>query len=570
MSEKLISRHPSSNLSHVCGLQEEPLLELTIPQLLSKAQRESEAKEALIFCEQGIRKSYKEFSDDVDSFAWGLYNLGLKKLDRVGVWSHNRYEWIIVQFATARLGIILVNINPAYGIYELEYALNKVECSALIMSSGFKSSDYVDDILKISPELVHQEKYKLSLAKLPHLKQIIIMDDNIHTGMISFEEVLNVSPNIGKLDEITNTLWPTDPINIQFTSGTTGRPKGATLTHKNIVNNAFFVMEAMNFTSTDRLCVPVPFYHCFGMVMGTLGCVSKNAVMVIPGQGFDALKTLKAIAEEKCTGVYGVATMFNSELELSNFSSFDLSSLRTGIMAGGPCPIELMRKVQSKMNMTEITIAYGMTETSPVSFQSNVSDPLEKRVTSVGRVHPHVEVKIVDQLGNIVPVGDQGELCTRGYSVMMGYWNDEDRTKETIDDDGWLRTGDLANMDSNGYVNVTGRLKDMIVRGGENIYPREIEEFMYSHPSISHVQVFGVPDKVLGEAVCAWIILRDGKFVSEKEIINFCKRKLAYFKIPKYINFVQEVPMTITGKPQKFLMREIMINKLNLVEQATA
>lgn len=570
MSEKLISRHPSSNLSHVCGLQEEPLLELTIPQLLSKAQRESEAKEALIFCEQGIRKSYKEFSDDVDSFAWGLYNLGLKKLDRVGVWSHNRYEWIIVQFATARLGIILVNINPAYGIYELEYALNKVECSALIMSSGFKSSDYVDDILKISPELVHQEKYKLSLAKLPHLKQIIIMDDNIHTGMISFEEVLNVSPNIGKLDEITNTLWPTDPINIQFTSGTTGRPKGATLTHKNIVNNAFFVMEAMNFTSTDRLCVPVPFYHCFGMVMGTLGCVSKNAVMVIPGQGFDALKTLKAIAEEKCTGVYGVATMFNSELELSNFSSFDLSSLRTGIMAGGPCPIELMRKVQSKMNMTEITIAYGMTETSPVSFQSNVSDPLEKRVTSVGRVHPHVEVKIVDQLGNIVPVGDQGELCTRGYSVMMGYWNDEDRTKETIDDDGWLRTGDLANMDSNGYVNVTGRLKDMIVRGGENIYPREIEEFMYSHPSISQVQVFGVPDKVLGEAVCAWIILRDGKFVSEKEIINFCKRKLAYFKIPKYINFVQEVPMTITGKPQKFLMREIMINKLNLVEQATA
>ena len=570
MSEKLISRHPSSNLSHVCGLQEEPLLELTIPQLLSKAQRESEAKEALIFCEQGIRKSYKEFSDDVDSFAWGLYNLGLKKLDRVGVWSHNRYEWIIVQFATARLGIILVNINPAYGIYELEYALNKVECSALIMSSGFKSSDYVDDILKISPELVHQEKYKLSLAKLPHLKQIIIMDDNIHTGMISFEEVLNVSPNIGKLDEITNTLWPTDPINIQFTSGTTGRPKGATLTHKNIVNNAFFVMEAMNFTSTDRLCVPVPFYHCFGMVMGTLGCVSKNAVMVIPGQGFDALKTLKAIAEEKCTGVYGVATMFNSELELSNFSSFDLSSLRTGIMAGGPCPIELMRKVQSKMNMTEITIAYGMTETSPVSFQSNVSDPLEKRVTSVGRVHPHVEVKIVDQLGGIVPVGNQGELCTRGYSVMMGYWNDEDRTKETIDDDGWLRTGDLANMDSNGYVNVTGRLKDMIVRGGENIYPREIEEFMYSHPSISHVQVFGVPDKVLGEAVCAWIILRDGKFVSEKEIINFCKRKLAYFKIPKYINFVQEVPMTITGKPQKFLMREIMINKLNLVEQATA
>ncbi|MCP4072292.1 MAG: AMP-binding protein [Hyphomicrobiales bacterium] len=563
---------PRNNLSHVIGSNEFPLLEKTISAVLKDAVEKFGDEDAAIFCDQSIRWTYRQFDHHVDALAGGLLELGFTKGERIGVWSPNRYEWLLAQFATARLGIILVNINPAYRLFELEYALNKVGCRGLFTARKFKTSNYTGMLQSLAPELASDTPGNLNAVKLPHLKTIICMGDDIPAGMLAFDAIMESGKRVAaeRLDVITATLDGNDPINIQFTSGTTGLPKGACLTHKNIVNNANFVTAAMEFSAADRLCIPVPFYHCFGMVMGTLGCVTKGAAMVVPGEGFEPVATLEAVSKEKCTALFGVPTMFVAELDLPDFASYDLSHLRTGIMAGAPCPVEVMNNVQALMNMKQVTIAYGMTETSPVSFQSNVDDPLEKRVSSVGRIHPHVEVRIIDEEGNTVGVGEQGELLTRGYSVMQSYWQDEEQTAAAIDADGWMHTGDLATLDEQGYCNITGRVKDMICRGGENIYPREIEEFLYTHASISQVQVFGIPDDKYGEITCAWIIAKGDVEVSEQEIIDFCKGQIAHFKVPVHVRFKQELPMTVTGKPQKFLMRDEMMAELGVVQKETA
>lgn len=563
---------PADNLSHVRGRTDLPLLDTTIPALLKQTVRQFEGNEAAIFCEQSIRWTYAEFDAAVDEFAGGLLELGFKKGDRIGVWSPNRYEWLLSQFATARLGVILVNINPAYRVFELEYALNKVGCTGLITATSFKTSNYAEMLAQLAPELAHCEPGELQSDKLRDLRTTICMGEETPEGMLAFDDVMvsGRSVPVEKLDAISASLDCKDPINIQFTSGTTGLPKGACLTHHNIVNNAHFTAAAMEFTDADRLCIPVPFYHCFGMVMGTLGCVTKGATMVVPSEGFEPAATMKAVSDEKCTALYGVPTMFVAELGLPEFDDYDFGHLRTGIMAGAPCPIEVMKNVQSRMNMKQVTIAYGMTETSPVSFQSNVDDPLDKRVSSVGRVHPHVEVRIVDESGKTVPVGEQGELLTRGYSVMNSYWEDAAQTANAIDAEGWMHTGDLATLDAEGYCNITGRVKDMICRGGENIYPREIEEFLYTHPCVSQVQVFGIPDEKYGEITCAWIIPEPGTNPGEQDIIDFCKGQIAHFKVPSHVRFVEELPMTVTGKPQKFLMRDKMMDELSIKAQATA
>jgi fatty-acyl-CoA synthase len=563
---------PLDGLSHVSGERSEPLLHKTIPTLLADTVARYGPREAAMFVDQDKRFTWDELADAVDALAAGLLALGLAKGDRIGIWSPNRWEWLVTQFATARIGLILVNINPAYRLTELEYALNKVGCRALISAVRFKTSDYLDMIATLAPELTDTTPGKLRSAKLPKLEIVIRMGEEKSPGMFNFDEVMRMGGDAerGRLDAISASLLPHDAINIQFTSGTTGAPKGATLTHDNIVNNANFVTATMNLSADDRLCIPVPFYHCFGMVMGTLGCVSKGATMVVPGEGFDPAMTLKAVAQERCTALYGVPTMFVALLGHPDFASFDLSSLRTGIMAGAPCPVEVMNKVVSLMHMSEVTICYGMTETSPVSFQSHVDDPLEKRVATVGRVHPHVEVKAIDADGNTVPVGERGELCTRGYSVRRGYWDDEEKTAEAIDPDGWMHTGDLATIDADGYCNIVGRVKDMVIRGGENVYPREVEEFLYRHPKVKEVQVFGVPDDRYGEELCAWIVTHAGHTVTIEEIRAFCEGQIAHYKIPRYVRQRGELPMTVTGKPQKFLMREAMIEELGLVVVRTA
>lgn len=554
---------PQNGISHVLGRQDLPLLETTIPQLLKNTVTRFPDHEAAVFCEQNIRWKYSEFNALVDALAGGLHRLGFKKGDRLGIWSPNRYEWLLTQFATARLGVILVNINPAYRIFELEYALTKVGCRGIITAHSFKSSHYIGML----ESLIQNSQLKDKQASLNSLKDLIVicMDDVVPEGMFAFDQILDqgCDVDVAELDAISLSLNLDDMINIQFTSGTTGKPKGACLTHRNIINNAHFVTEAMKLTEKDRLCIPVPFYHCFGMVMGTLGCVTKGATMVVPGEGFEAAATLTSVSNEKCSALYGVPTMFVAQLDLPSFDQFDLSNLRTGIMAGAPCPIEVMKKVQSRMNMSEVTIAYGMTETSPVSFQSYVDDPLDKRVSSVGRIHPHVEVKVVDDTGQTVPIGAQGELLTRGYSVMKGYWGDVEQTSATIDKEGWLHTGDLATLDEEGYCKITGRVKDMICRGGENIYPREIEEFLFSHPAVSQAQVFGIPDDHYGEVTCAWIIIKEGETLTEEEVIAFCKHNISHFKVPTFVRFKDEFPMTITGKPQKFLMRDNMVEELS-------
>ena len=568
---------PSDGLSRVVGSKVEPLLGLTIPQLLQQAVARYGDRDAAVFVAQDIRWSYAEFSERVDALAFGLVKLGLQPGDRVGIWSPNRAEWLLTQFATARAGLILVNINPAYRISELEYALNKVGCKALITADHFKSSDYIGMLREIAPELDSCQPGDLTSMRLQALR-IVIKVGNSASGIYAFDEVagsgaLLRAADRKQLDALTAGLDPDDAINIQFTSGTTGMPKGATLSHRNIVNNAHFVTRAIRLTERDRLCIPVPFYHCFGMVMGTLGCVSKGAAMIIPAEGFDPLATLRTLSDERCTAMYGVPTMFVAMLDHPQLADFDVSQLRTGIMAGSPCPVEIMKRVQSTLNMNEITIAYGMTETSPVSFQSSVQDSLEKRVSSVGQVHPHVEVKIVDEQGEVVPVGTQGELCTRGYSVMQGYWEDPEQTNDSIDTQGWMHTGDLAILDAEGFCNITGRVKDMIVRGGENVYPREIEEYLYTMPGVTQVQVFGVPDEKYVEAVCAWIVCRNdaaGQAVTKESVIEFCKGKIAHYKIPAYVQIVEEIPMTVTGKAQKFIMRERMVDQLGLVETKTA
>ncbi|MGX8009928.1 AMP-binding protein [Mesorhizobium sp. ORM8.1] len=563
---------PVDGTAHVSGDRSVPLLDKTIPQLFSDTASKYATQDAAVFVGQDKRFTWGELSDTVDALAAGFLALGLEKGDRVGIWSPNRWEWLVTQFATARIGLILVNINPAYRLTELEYALNKVACRALVTAALFKTSDYLGMIETLAPELATAEPGKLKAKKLPSLEIVIRMGDDNSPGMFNFGDVLAMAgrDEHDSLDRISESLKPNEAINIQFTSGTTGAPKGATLTHLNIVNNGNFVTSAIKLTVDDRLCIPVPLYHCFGMSMGTMGCVSKGATMVFPGEGFDAGATLKAVAQERCTGLYGVPTMFVAMLDHADFASFDLSSLRTGIMAGSPCPIEVMKKVVSLMHMSEVTIAYGMTETSPVSFQSSVDDPLEKRVSTVGRIHPHVEVKAVGADGSTVAVGAPGELCTRGYSVMKGYWDDAEKTREAIDADGWMHTGDLATIDPEGYCNIVGRVKDMVIRGGENVYPREVEEFLYRHPKIKEVQVFGIPDAKYGEELCAWIVLKPGQIATEQEIKAFCADQIAHYKIPRYIRFRTELPMTVTGKPQKFLMRDAMVEELGLVAQKTA
>jgi fatty-acyl-CoA synthase len=563
---------PANGLSHVSGATEPPLIELTIPALLAETVTRLPDRPAAVFRAQGLRWSWAEFATEVDRTAAGLVAAGLGRGDRLGIWSPNRAEWLLAQFATARIGVILVAINPAYRLAELEFALRKTGCRMLVLAERFKTSDYVAMIREIAPELDAAAPGRLRAARLPELEWVVTCGEVAPPGCLRFADLAALGAGIGPraLDALTAALDRHDPINIQFTSGTTGLPKGATLTHRNIINNAAFVTAAQGLAEGDRLCIPVPFYHCFGMVMGTLGCVTKGACMVIPSEGFDPIDTLSAVAEERATALYGVPTMFVAMLEHPRFSGFDLASLRTGIMAGAPCPVEIMKRVQRDMHMAGVTIAYGMTETSPVSFQSGLDTPLDKRVGSVGRIQPHLEVMIAGPDGAPVPVGAEGELMTRGYSVMQGYWDEPGKTAEVITQDGWMRTGDLARLDPEGYCNITGRLKDLIIRGGENIAPREIEEFLYTHPDVSVVQVFGIPDARMGEIVCAWIVPRPGVTPSEDSIRAHCQGRIAHYKVPAVVRFKSELPMTVTGKPQKFLMRAAMIEELGLATATTA
>ena len=555
--------------SYVHGAAATPLIGETIGVHFDKAVARWPGRDALIVRQQNVRWTYGELKRQVDALAAGLLGLGLEPGDRVGIWSPNNAEWVVTQFATARAGLILVNINPAYRLSELEYALNKVGCKALITAVSFKSSDYLVMLRKLAPELETCGPGRLHAAKLPDLRTVIRLGDGATPGMLNYADVLRFGGD-ARLAELGETLQFDDPINIQFTSGTTGQPKGATLTHHNILNNGFFIGEALHLTEEDKVCIPVPLYHCFGMVLGNLACLTHGAAMVYPGEGFEPLAVLETVEAERCTALYGVPTMFIAELDHPEFGRFDLGTLRTGIMAGSPCPAEVMKRVTSEMHMSEVTIAYGMTETSPVSFQSAADDPIGRRVSTVGRIHPHVEVKIVDSDGRIVPPGEPGELLTRGYCVMLGYWDEAERTKEAIDRAGWMHTGDLATIDAEGYCNIVGRIKDMVIRGGENVYPREIEEFLHGHPKVQDVQVIGVPDAKYGEELCAWIKLREGEQATDEEIREYCRDQIAHYKIPRYVKFVDDFPMTVTGKIQKYLMRERMIEELGLSERPAA
>ena len=554
----------SKPASYVCGTSDQPLIYQTIGDAFDQAVERWNDKNAIVVRHQGIRWSYRQLGDAVDAFAAGLLALDLQPGDRVGIWSPNNIEWLITQFATARAGLIMVNINPAYRKAELSYTLNKVGCKALILASEFKSSDYIGMLRDIAPGIETASREPLNLPELPELRSLIVISDEPIAGMIRFDDIAGMAPADAKEQLLARaeSAQPDDAINIQFTSGTTGLPKGATLTHFNVLNNGYFSGQAMALTAQDSLCIPVPLYHCFGMVLGVLASVTHGASMVFPSEAFEPQAVLEAVSEEHCTALHGVPTMFIAELEHPEFESYDLSRLRTGIMAGAPCPIEVMRKVVSEMNMGEVTIAYGMTETSPVSFQSATDDPLEKRVSTVGRIHPHVQVKIIDDNGAVVPRGVSGELCTRGYSVMLGYWGDQKQTDESIDPAGWLHTGDLAVIDDEGYCDIVGRVKDMIIRGGENVYPREIEEYLFQHPKIEQVAVFGIPDERFGEAVVAWVKLREGVSFDADGIRDYCNDQIAYYKVPKHIFIVDEFPMTVTGKIQKFVMREKTIANL--------
>jgi fatty-acyl-CoA synthase len=551
------SRAPTQGLSHVRGDTDVPLSEQDVFGLLADTVARVSTRDAAVFVEQGQRYTWGELQQVVEQAAAGFMQLGVRAGDRVGIWSPNRSEWLITQFATARIGAILVNINPAYRLAELEYALNKSGLSVLVTAAAFKSSNYLGMLQNLGVNALGRSE------RLPSLRHVVRMGDETTAGMLNWQQLLTMGAGQEASLPDTGGMSCHDAINIQFTSGTTGAPKGATLTHHNIVNNAIAVARCMRFTQDDALCIPVPLYHCFGMVLAVLACVSTGSKMVFPGEGFDARATLAAVQAERCTALHGVPTMFIAELDHADFAGFDLHTLRTGMMAGAPCPVEVMRRVQRDMHMGEVTIAYGMTETSPVSFQSTTDDPLDKRVSTVGRVLPHLEVKLIDTEGRTVPVGEKGELCTRGYSLMQGYWDEPERTAEAMRG-GWMHTGDLATLDEQGYCNIVGRVKDMVIRGGENVYPREVEEYLFRHPKVAAVQVFGVPDARYGEELCAWIITKSGQSCTEDEIRDFCREQIAHYKLPRYIRFVQEIPVTVTGKPQKFLMREAMMLELGL------
>jgi fatty-acyl-CoA synthase len=558
--------------SYVHGVSTTPLLGETIGANLERAVARWPDNEAVVVRHQGVRWTYAQLTREVDALAAGLLALGLEPGERVGIWSPNVAEWMTTQFATAKAGLILVNINPAYRLGELEYALNKVGCAALITAASFKTSDYIAMLRELLPELDGAPPGEPRAERVPTLRAVIRLGEERTAGMLNFSAVASGGGAVQRqrLTVLADELQFDDPINIQFTSGTTGTPKATALTHHNILNNAHFSAALMRFSERDRLCIPVPMYHCFGMVLGSLLCVTHGATMVYPSAGFDPRAALEAIEAERCTALHGVPTMFIAELEEPDFNSFDLSSLRTGIIAGAPCPVELMHRLIEHMHLTEITIGYGMTETGPLSFQTAPEDPVDRRVETVGRVLPHIEIKIVDERGHVVPVGEPGELLTRGYCVMPYYWDDPERTEKAINAARWIASGDMATLDGEGYCRIVGRLKDMVIRGGENIFPREIEEFLFEHPKIEDVQVIGVPDARYGEELCACIMLHTGQTASEQEIRDYCQGKIAHFKIPRYIEFVDGFPMTVTGKVQKFTMRQQMAEKLGLAGKGPA
>jgi len=567
-------------LSYCHRGSERPLLGDTIPAHFAHVVARHGAREAVVGIPQARRLTYRELAQSVDALARGLVGLGFGKGERIGIWATNNIEWLQLQMATARIGAVLVNINPAYRPRELAYALEKSEVQALFVIPSFRHSDYVAMLTELMPELASQDAAEFKPAAFPALRRVVLYDprDPMHTsrphpGFLLWSEALAAGAGVGpaRLDALTASLDRDDAINIQYTSGTTGFPKAVVLTHHNILNNAWFAAQAMHFTHSDRLCVPVPFYHCFGMVLANLLCISVGACVVIPCEHFDAHAVLAAVQAERCTAIHGVPTMFIAALEDPAFSSFDLSSLRTGIMAGAPCPPALMKRVIETMHVTEILIGYGETEASPLTHLTAREDSFERRIETVGTNLPHQEVKIIDiKTGATVPVGTVGEICFRGYHVMRGYYGDSEATRKTIDAQGWLRSGDLGTMDADGYVRITGRLKEMIIRGGENIYPAEIEEFLFTHPKIAQVAVFGIPDEFYGEVVMAWVQLHAGESATEDEIRNYCKGKVAHFKIPDHIWFVEEFPMTVTGKLQKFRMREMTLERIRSASGARA
>jgi fatty-acyl-CoA synthase len=559
--------------SFVAGTSDQPLLHRTVDGVLKSAVKAGAGRLALVVSHQAIRYTFAELDAEVGRIARSLLGLGLKPGERIGIWAPNCAEWVVTMFAAARAGLILVNINPAYRLSELEFALRHVGCRALVYATRVKNSDYTAILKQLLPELTMATPGQLRSSALPELRILVQLGSTALSGALSWQQLQEAtgSGSAAQLAEIQRAIDPDDVVNIQFTSGTTGLPKGATLTHFNIVNNAYFVGQGMRLTADDRLCIPVPLYHCFGMVLGILSAMTHSALGVLCCEAFEPLAVLETVQRERCTALHGVPTMFIAELDHPRFSEFDLSSLRTGVMAGAPCPIALMRRVLEHMHMPEVTVCYGMTETSPVSFQSAADAPVERRVGTVGRIHSHVQAKIIDARGRVVPRGQPGEILTRGYSVMRGYWNDPERTREVIDAAGWIHTGDMAVIDAEGYCNIVGRLKDMIIRGGENVYPREIEEFLYHHPKILDVVVIGVPDAKYGEAVCAVIRLREGAAeTSVEDIQTFCHGQIAHYKVPRYVRFVDAFPLTVTGKVQKFLLREQISRELGLREERTA